>query len=1253
MKGDFSRKTFKKVKNFSGVLKQQGRVSLDAEHNELDDILKHHRRTRTIDIIGKCGAPVHADGFEIRHPGGGPKNLLISTGRFYVDGLLCELHPFTQIPVTFPEGIDNQVEVAELKVDGQEFDKHQWVHIFTDENPEGILALINAVNTSTNTLTFNRNISSLHGGTSPRLRRMIPYSGQQDYQDPADWQPTPRRTYLVYLDVWERHITFIEDEELKEVALGGPDTATRTKIISQVKILGVNRYTECKDVPPFSELFPPSGARLKSQAVGVPEAEDPCLINLDGGYKGVENRLYRVEVHQGGEPYVWPRPAVASVDIAEFPEGEANSIIVSSLDVEGNLLEVGQLVELFTQQTDSAGAPGDLAHITHIEDTTLTLDRDVSHLSGDNSRQLRQVASFKWSRDNGSIAFAVEEFRADATEVKVKSLGRDKVLGLRVGEWVEISDDISDLKGEAGTLAQIVDPINEAEKIIKLSRPISGFSTAARAKVRRWDQKTDTVAVAAGPIDLEDGVQVLFSGSNYRTGDYWMFAARTLTGEVEELDYEPPHGIKHHYCKLAVVAWQDYGKVEIKDCRPPFSPLTEIETIGGCCTEVVHPGDDIQAAINNLPRREGGCVCLKAGIHTITRPIKIHRSNVVLHGESSGTVVERRSGVWALDVRHVSNIKIEGIRFEILGGEAATTELSSVISLQHSERAIVNDCDITVNSALAERVVGIHISPGTNASLTLSGNNVNNVLLGINIYRNGAEAPRIGKALHISKNTITGPVMTVASVGIDIKHVWETCLIEQNHITGFLTGIRVDEDAERPAIVGNTVLRPSIEGSGEQGKFYGIDVEAAYGVIAENYVDLTSTLYVGIRTRGSHTRIEGNRLISTLETEPASEEKPPPLPLGIFVVLENGGTDFPPDHSVVRGNTISGLLDGILIVSEYTDDAEQVAVEGVQVLENQIMSRVYKERQFSPRVAVAILNANDTVIAGNHIRDTELGITLIGGIGNRVLTNNLIGGKTGIEAKDETNLDLFENVVEGMKSHGFSGRTLLGDTTVSHNRFAFCGYEKPAVSVFVSVAESLCIESCQILDTGISPDGENMVKERTFGINVKGAASCQISKNRVANPSIPKREIIQRKKEDRALYLGSPPLALSSAQVVDNVFSGTGFKHLIEFAYSQSVRFSKVIFTNNYCEHYGNVRHITDVRPRPATVSFWGLHLIVIGNHVVGPDIHQERRYNSMTFTAPSAEKEHHIVLMGNITSHKIEVGPTTPSPQADYNIEI
>ena len=67
---------------------------------------------------------------------------------------------------------------------------------------------------------------------TPELR----YSEQDGYpfRDSEDIQINT--SYIVYLDVWERHLTYVEDDYMREVALGGPDTAARSKIEWQVKL---------------------------------------------------------------------------------------------------------------------------------------------------------------------------------------------------------------------------------------------------------------------------------------------------------------------------------------------------------------------------------------------------------------------------------------------------------------------------------------------------------------------------------------------------------------------------------------------------------------------------------------------------------------------------------------------------------------------------------------------------------------------------------------------------------------------------------------------------------------------------------------------------------------------------------------------------------------------------------------------------------------------------------------------------------
>ncbi len=45
--------------------------------------------------------------------------------------------------------------------------------------------------------------------------------------------------YLMYLDAWQRHVSAFEAPAIREVALGGPDTATRARTVAQVRALAL------------------------------------------------------------------------------------------------------------------------------------------------------------------------------------------------------------------------------------------------------------------------------------------------------------------------------------------------------------------------------------------------------------------------------------------------------------------------------------------------------------------------------------------------------------------------------------------------------------------------------------------------------------------------------------------------------------------------------------------------------------------------------------------------------------------------------------------------------------------------------------------------------------------------------------------------------------------------------------------------------------------------------------------------------
>lgn len=574
MKGDFTRSIYKPAKNYSSVLMQQGRVQLDADWNEQNDIATHLDQTTRLDVIGPCGVPEVSGGFQIDATADF-SDLTLSAGRIYVDGILCE-NASTAIPIRAFLA-NNRVQVPSWKVDERDFQKNMWVELSAD-SVTPVLTQITDVDAATRSLTLKDNVSQFNV-PSGRLRRVVTLKTQPDLPGAPALTPVANQTDLIYLDVWQRHITVVEDPEIREVALGGPDTTTRYKTVWQARVLPKVGKIDCK----ANVQFPaPSGGRLTTDVVSTPLPKDPCIVPPSGGYRGLENHYYRVEIHQGGEAYVWPRPAaVKTTSVEGVPTN--NQIKVKDWTVDGRAWEVGQVVEVLSKESDAKNQAGTLARVTAVDQTnrTLTLDADVSSFKTNTNRAVRRVAAFKWSRDNGSRLFSIQEFNAvDKTKVKLTRFGRDQVLGLRVGDWVEVLGDTTELNGQSGTLAQIIpNGIDEEAQMLTLSTDISAYSAEGHPKVRPWDQNSNAIPVTPGPILLEEGIQVSFSGSNFQTGDYWSFAARTATADIERLTEAPPQGIEHHYCKLALVTWQQVAnkwQAKLQDCRLDFPSLTTI-----------------------------------------------------------------------------------------------------------------------------------------------------------------------------------------------------------------------------------------------------------------------------------------------------------------------------------------------------------------------------------------------------------------------------------------------------------------------------------------------------------------------------------------------------------------------------------------------------------------------------------------------------------------------------------------------------
>ena len=471
MSSDISRQRFNPTNDFQNVLMQQGRVQLDAEWNEWNEILDRRWRSETIDIIGRCVVPLETpDGFEIQLSGG---SLTIGRGRIYVHGLQAENHGAGKL----------------------EFDP----------------------------------ILAESRGVDP-----LPYEAQ-----PSSTIPTrsrkPMAPHLVFIDVWEREVTSVEEPSLIENAVG-VDTTSRLQTAWQVRVLpdvgeGASCSTPDEQLKGWLDVIRPTGGRLTTKGVGVATTDDPCLIPPSGGYRGLENRTYRVEIHDAGE--------------------------------------IGS-------------------------------------------------ATFKWSRDNASVATGVSAIEGDLT-LTVDRAVWDSVRRFSPGDWVEITDDWREFSGEPGEIRQ-VDSVDDSSRTITLKAaltaglfPVDGQNltdSERHTRIKRWDQDPGGPAVidvpASGtPFILEDGVEITFTTEPddgvFRSGDYWIFVARTADASVEELEAAPPRGVHHHYCRLAIIT---LGGEPI-DCRtfwpPSFGGEGESCDCTICVTAEQHNGGHLHDSAGGQP----------------------------------------------------------------------------------------------------------------------------------------------------------------------------------------------------------------------------------------------------------------------------------------------------------------------------------------------------------------------------------------------------------------------------------------------------------------------------------------------------------------------------------------------------------------------------------------------------------------------------------------------------------------------------
>lgn len=341
--------------------------------------------------------------------------------------------------------------------------------------------------------------------------------------------PADEGAYLVYLDVWEHHVTALEDPDLREPALGGPDTATRTQVAWRARAVRVGESDAVLDCGAAlatdayrAETAAPNGTMRAQTRPSETRESDPCVVTPGARYTGLENQLYRVEIHsprgEGVQPtFKWSRENGSVVTRWLGTEEGGTRLVVASTGRDRELgFSGGQWIEATDDLRELNGEPGVMAKLQRVDGDRLVLDA---------------------SAEGGAASLAFGDFAGPNPKIRRwDSAGALPITSRADREYRELEDGIQvDFDGEDWAVYRTGD---------------------------YWLVPART---------LDGTIQ-------------WPAAA---PGSAEPAS-EPPHGVRHHYAPLALVRfeggqWTTEGP-GLGDCRalfPPLTALTSFTLLGG------------------------------------------------------------------------------------------------------------------------------------------------------------------------------------------------------------------------------------------------------------------------------------------------------------------------------------------------------------------------------------------------------------------------------------------------------------------------------------------------------------------------------------------------------------------------------------------------------------------------------------------------------------------------------------------------
>ena len=212
-------------------------------------------------------------------------------------------------------------------------------------------------------------------------------------------------THIVYLKAWQREVNYLEDKRIQEVALGEADTTVRIQTIWQVKTIKVEDNIACADSSAiFLELIKQYDGKIEVRTSPTALISNPCMFLSSEGYRRLENQLYRIQIHKGGDQnsatFLWSRDNGTVQTKIKAISGD--EIEVESLGKDEYLgFSIGQYVEILDKSNLHNNSNGIIYRIIDINPGLKTIkcntNIDLTNL------ELSSAILVRWDNVNGEI----------------------------------------------------------------------------------------------------------------------------------------------------------------------------------------------------------------------------------------------------------------------------------------------------------------------------------------------------------------------------------------------------------------------------------------------------------------------------------------------------------------------------------------------------------------------------------------------------------------------------------------------------------------------------------------------------------------------------------------------------------------------------------------------------------------------------------------------------------------------------------